>query len=108
MPSRESLRQSGSSRVLFAVIPKERRSRESRDLTLERVAPNKKQLQSGSHAPARPRRPQIHTQAVAHNSCVKVYISADIEGITGLVSWSQCGTQSSDHYDYPFARRMMT
>jgi D-amino peptidase len=39
---------------------------------------------------------------------VKVYISADIEGITGLVSWSQCGTQSSDHYDFAFARRMMT
>jgi D-amino peptidase len=39
---------------------------------------------------------------------VKVYISADIEGITGLVSWHQCGTQSSDHYDYGFARRMMS
>lgn len=39
---------------------------------------------------------------------MKVYISADIEGITGLVSWSQCGTQSSQHYDYDFARRMMT
>jgi len=39
---------------------------------------------------------------------VKVYISADIEGITGLVSWHQCGTASGDHYDWPFARRMMT
>lgn len=39
---------------------------------------------------------------------MKVYISADIEGITGLVSWHQCGTQSGDHYDWPFARRMMT
>ena len=39
---------------------------------------------------------------------VNVFISADIEGITGQVSWSQCGTQSSDHYDYAFSRRMMT
>ncbi len=39
---------------------------------------------------------------------MKVYISADIEGATGVVSWHQCGTQSSDHYDWPFARRMMT
>ncbi len=39
---------------------------------------------------------------------MKVYISADIEGITGLVSWSQCGTANSEHYDYAFARRMMT
>jgi D-amino peptidase len=38
---------------------------------------------------------------------VKVYISADIEGITGLVSWQQCGAPSGDHYDYGFARRMM-
>jgi D-amino peptidase len=43
-----------------------------------------------------------------HNHCVRVYISADIEGITGLVSWSQCGAQSGDHYDAAFARRMMT
>jgi D-amino peptidase len=39
---------------------------------------------------------------------MKVYISADIEGITGLVSWSQCGRPNSDHYDYSFAREMMT
>lgn len=39
---------------------------------------------------------------------MKVYISADIEGITGLVSWAQCGAQSSEHYDAAFARRMMT
>lgn len=39
---------------------------------------------------------------------MKVFISADIEGVTGVVSWHQCGTQSGDHYDYPFARRMMT
>jgi len=50
----------------------------------------------------------LTSEDVAHNRCVKVYISADIEGITGLVSWHQCGTQSSDHYDWPFARRMMT
>ncbi|MFI5385202.1 MAG: M55 family metallopeptidase [Fimbriimonadales bacterium] len=39
---------------------------------------------------------------------MKVFISADIEGVTGVVTWHQCGTQSSDHYDWPFARRMMT
>ncbi|HVT10736.1 MAG TPA: M55 family metallopeptidase [Fimbriimonadaceae bacterium] len=39
---------------------------------------------------------------------MKVYISADIEGITGLVSWHQCGAQSGEHYDAAFARRMMT
>ena len=39
---------------------------------------------------------------------MKVYISADIEGITGLVSWSQCGRPDGHHWDFPFARRMMT
>jgi D-amino peptidase len=39
---------------------------------------------------------------------MKVYISADIEGITGLVSWSQCGRPTSDHYDYQWARERMT
>lgn len=39
---------------------------------------------------------------------MKVYISADIEGITGLVSWSQCGRPDGNHWDFPFARRMMT
>jgi len=39
---------------------------------------------------------------------VKVFISADIEGVTGVVTWHQCGTASGDHYDWPFARRMMT
>ncbi|HWD38217.1 MAG TPA: M55 family metallopeptidase [Fimbriimonas sp.] len=39
---------------------------------------------------------------------MKCFISADIEGITGLVSWSQCGRADGDHYDFPFARRMMT
>jgi D-amino peptidase len=39
---------------------------------------------------------------------MKVFISVDIEGCTGLVSFSQCEMPSSQHYDYPFARRMMT
>lgn len=39
---------------------------------------------------------------------MKVYISADIEGITGLVSWSQCSRPDGLSYDYQFARRMMT
>ncbi len=39
---------------------------------------------------------------------MKVYISADMEGITGLVAWAQCGRPDGQHYDYPFARRMMT
>lgn len=39
---------------------------------------------------------------------MRVYISADIEGITGLVTWSQCGRPSGDHYDFKFAREMMT
>ena len=39
---------------------------------------------------------------------MKVYISADIEGITGIVSWSQCGRPDGTCYDYAFARRMMT
>ncbi len=38
---------------------------------------------------------------------MRVYISADIEGITGLVSWSQCGRPDGQHYDFGFARRMM-
>jgi len=39
---------------------------------------------------------------------VKVFISADIEGCTGLVSWSQCSRPDGKSYDYEFARRMMT
>ena len=39
---------------------------------------------------------------------MKVFISADIEGITGLVSWSHCGRPDGKHFDFPFARRMMT
>lgn len=38
---------------------------------------------------------------------MRVYISADIEGVTGLVSWAQCGRPHSDHYDYRWAREMM-
>lgn len=37
-----------------------------------------------------------------------VYISADMEGITGQVTWKACGAPSGEHYDFPFARRMMT
>lgn len=39
---------------------------------------------------------------------VDVYISADIEGITGLVSWSQCSRPDGNSFDYAFARRMMS
>jgi len=39
---------------------------------------------------------------------MNVYISGDIEGVTGLVTWSQCGRPTSEHYDYAFARRMYT
>lgn len=39
---------------------------------------------------------------------MKVYISADIEGVTGVVTWAQCGGPRSQHYDFDFARRMMT
>lgn len=39
---------------------------------------------------------------------MKVYISADIEGVTGVVSWAQSGGPSDSKYDWDFARRMMT
>lgn len=39
---------------------------------------------------------------------MRVYISVDIEGATGIVSFSQCGRPSSEHYDFAFARRMLT
>lgn len=39
---------------------------------------------------------------------MKVYISADIEGCSGLVNWGQCGGPGTSCYDWPFARRMMT
>lgn len=38
---------------------------------------------------------------------MRVYISADIEGCTGLVSWSQCSRPEPGTYDFAFARRMM-
>lgn len=38
---------------------------------------------------------------------MKVYISADMEGITGLVAWGQCGRPDSSHYDFSFARTRM-
>lgn len=38
---------------------------------------------------------------------MKVFISADIEGVTGVVSWAQAGRAAAEHYDWPFARRMM-
>jgi len=39
---------------------------------------------------------------------VKVYISADIEGVTGVVSWGQAGGPTASSFDWDFARRMMT
>src|SRR5258708_2786980 len=39
---------------------------------------------------------------------MKVFISVDIEGATGLVSFSQCGRPNGEHYDFGFARRMLT
>lgn len=38
---------------------------------------------------------------------MKIFISADMEGITGLVTWSQCGGNNAKCYDFPFAREMM-
>ena len=39
---------------------------------------------------------------------MRVYISGDIEGCTGIVSWSQCDGPDSDKADWAFARRMYT
>lgn len=39
---------------------------------------------------------------------MNVYISADMEGITGQVTWKACGAPAAEHYDFDFARRMMT
>ncbi|MBL8061237.1 MAG: M55 family metallopeptidase [Chthonomonas sp.] len=39
---------------------------------------------------------------------MKVYISADIEGVSGIISWSQCGRPNGEHYDYAWARQRMT
>lgn len=38
---------------------------------------------------------------------MRVFISVDIEGITGLVSWSQCSRPDGKSFDYAFARKMM-
>lgn len=39
---------------------------------------------------------------------MRVFISADIEGVTGMVSWKTCGGMDSQHPDFAYARRMMT
>ena len=39
---------------------------------------------------------------------MRVYISADIEGCSGLLTWGQAGRPGADCYDWPHARRMMT
>lgn len=39
---------------------------------------------------------------------MKAYISADIEGCSGLVAWSQCGRPKGEYYDYAWARARMT
>lgn len=39
---------------------------------------------------------------------MRVFMSIDIEGISGLVSWSQCGGPNGSTYDWAFARRRMT
>lgn len=39
---------------------------------------------------------------------MKLFISADMEGCTGVVSWSQCERPDGKSYDYEFSRRMMT
>ncbi len=38
----------------------------------------------------------------------RVFISADIEGVTGVVNWAQCGGPDRECYDWAFARRMLT
>ena len=39
---------------------------------------------------------------------MRVYISGDIEGITGIVSWSQAEGPTNEAYDFAFARQMYT
>lgn len=39
---------------------------------------------------------------------MKVFISVDMEGITGLVTWGQCSGPRGTVYDYAFARERMT
>jgi D-amino peptidase len=38
---------------------------------------------------------------------VRVFISVDIEGCTGIASFSQCTRPNAAYYDWPFARRML-
>ena len=52
--------------------------------------------------------PPIVRRVTLYNDDMKVYISVDIEGATGIVSFSQCGRPSNEHYDFGFARRMLT
>jgi D-amino peptidase len=39
---------------------------------------------------------------------LKVFISADIEGCTGVVTWGQAGGPLDSEFDWAYARRMMT
>lgn len=47
-------------------------------------------------------------QVLIYNHKMKVFLSVDIEGATGISSFSQCGKPSNEHYDFAFARRMLT
>lgn len=38
---------------------------------------------------------------------MRVFISADIEGVTGVTTWDQCGGPASARFDFAFARQMM-
>jgi len=38
---------------------------------------------------------------------MRVFVSADIEGITGLTTWDQCGGPANARFDFSFARKMM-
>ncbi len=40
-------------------------------------------------------------------STVRVFMSVDIEGCTGIASFSQCSRPNPAHFDWPFARRML-
>lgn len=48
------------------------------------------------------------TDSPGNLASMKVYISADIEGVSGLVAWSQCGGPNAQTYDWAFARERMT
>lgn len=39
---------------------------------------------------------------------MRIYISADIEGVSGLIAWSQCGRPTGEYYDFSWARERMT